>query len=75
MNDLEQARKEKVTTEHDVIDDAIRDRGERYIVFSIPVGVLYRPPEIKLKNIKSKYYLGKVWLGVTSTMCASYFLE
>lgn len=29
-----------------------------YIVFSIPVGVLYRPSEGKLKNIKTKDYLG-----------------
>lgn len=68
MNDLEQARKEKVTTEHDVIDDAIRDRGERCTVFSIPVGVLCRPPENKLKNIKSKDYLGKVKLVVGSNI-------
>ncbi|KAI5988058.1 NADPH oxidase regulator NoxR [Pisolithus albus] len=66
MNDLEQAGKEKVTTEHDVIDDAIRDRGERYTVFSIPVGVLYRPPENKLKNSKVKDYLGKAKLVAAS---------
>jgi hypothetical protein len=35
MYDLEEARKEKVTEEHDVIDEAIRDRGEGYTVFSI----------------------------------------
>lgn len=66
MNDLEEAGKEKVTTEHDVIDDAIRDRGERYTVFSIPVGVLYRPPESKLKNSKVKDYLGKAKLVAAS---------
>lgn len=66
MNDLEEAGKEKVTTEHDVIDDAIRDRGERYTVFSIPVGVLYRPPENKLKNSKVKDYLGKAKLVAAS---------
>ncbi|KAI5981299.1 hypothetical protein EDC04DRAFT_2874991 [Pisolithus marmoratus] len=66
MNDLEQAGKEKVTAEHDVIDDAIQDRGERYTVFSIPVGVLYRPPENKLKNSKAKDYLGKAKLVAAS---------
>lgn len=29
-----------------------------YTVFSIPVGVLYRPSETKLKNLKTKNYLG-----------------
>ncbi|KIJ65836.1 hypothetical protein HYDPIDRAFT_27064 [Hydnomerulius pinastri MD-312] len=66
MYDLEEAKKEKVTEEHNVIDDAIRDRGEGYTVFSIPVGVLYRPSENKLKNSKSKDYLGKAKLVAAS---------
>jgi hypothetical protein len=33
--EMEEARKEKVTEEHAVIDDAIRDRGDGYTVFSI----------------------------------------
>ena len=37
---MEDARKEKVTDEHNVIDDAITDRGEGYTVFSI-VSSLY----------------------------------
>jgi tetratricopeptide (TPR) repeat protein len=70
------ARKEKATDEHNVIDDAIADRGDGYTVFSIvsasqthhgyplltamkPVGILYRPSESKLKNAKTKDYLGK----------------
>ena len=72
---LQEARNEKVTAEHNVVDDAIADRGDGYTVFSIvsksasicctridvpqPVGVLYRPSEIKLKNAKAKDYLGK----------------
>lgn len=32
---MEEARKEKVTDEHKVIDDAIADRGDGYTVFSI----------------------------------------
>jgi hypothetical protein len=35
MQDMEEARKEKVTEEHKVIDEAIRDRGDGYTVFSI----------------------------------------
>ena len=33
--DMEDARREKATEEHGVIDDAIQDRGEGYTVFSI----------------------------------------
>lgn len=32
---MENARRDKATDEHNVIDDAIRDRGEGYTVFSI----------------------------------------
>ncbi|KAJ3827463.1 NADPH oxidase regulator NoxR [Lentinula raphanica] len=56
--DMQEARKDKATDEHNVIDDAIADRGEGYTVFSIPVGVLYRPSEKKLKNAVSKNYMG-----------------
>lgn len=66
LAEMEDARNQKVTDEHNVIDDAIRDRGERYTVFSIPVGVLYRPSENKLKNSKSKDYLGKAKLVAAS---------
>lgn len=62
MQDLSAAASQKTTKEHDVIDDAIRDRGEEYTVFSIPVGILYRPSESKLKNAKTKDYLGKAKL-------------
>jgi len=35
LADMEEARNEKATEEHNVIDDAINDRGEGYTVFSI----------------------------------------
>lgn len=35
MADLEEASREKSTEEHNVIDDAIQDRGAGYTVFSI----------------------------------------
>jgi len=66
LADMEEARREKATEEHSVIDDAIRDRGEGYTVFSIPVGVLYRPSESKLKNSKTKDYMGKAKLVAAS---------
>ncbi|EPQ54994.1 hypothetical protein GLOTRDRAFT_121364 [Gloeophyllum trabeum ATCC 11539] len=66
LQDMEEARREKATEEHSVIDDAIQDRGEGYTVFSIPVGVLYRPSENKLKNAKAKDYMGKAKLVAAS---------
>ncbi|KAH8096758.1 NADPH oxidase regulator NoxR [Cristinia sonorae] len=70
--DLDEAKKEKATDEHNVIDDAIADRGDGYTVFSIPVGVLYRPSENKLKNAKAKDYMGKAKLVATSDVNEQY---
>ena len=67
MQDFQYAVKEKMTPDHDVIDDAIRERAVGYTVFSIPVGVLYRPNEAKVKNLKAKDYLGKARLIATAT--------
>jgi len=66
LADLEEAKKDKATDEHNVIDDAIQDRGEGYTVFSIPVGVLYRPSEKKLKNSVQRDYMGKARLVASS---------
>ncbi|CAL1711162.1 unnamed protein product [Somion occarium] len=63
---------EKVTDEHNVIDDAMAERGDGYTVFSIPVGVLYRPSESKLKNAKAKDYMGKARLVATSDANEAY---
>ncbi|KAF8178513.1 hypothetical protein K438DRAFT_1843854 [Mycena galopus ATCC 62051] len=59
---MEEAKRIKATDEHKVIDEAIAVRGEGFTVFSIPVGVLYRPPGNKVKNLKAKDYLGKARL-------------
>lgn len=37
-----------------------------YTVFSIPVGVVYRPNEAKVRNLKTKDYLGKARLVAAS---------
>ncbi|KAJ5804899.1 hypothetical protein N7474_010786 [Penicillium riverlandense] len=66
LQDLQYAAKEKVTTDHDVIHDAIRENADGYTVFSIPVGVLYRPNAAKVKNLKTKDYLGKARLIAAS---------
>ncbi|WPH02896.1 Neutrophil cytosol factor 2 [Acrodontium crateriforme] len=62
MQDLMYAAREKVVMDHDVIEEAIREQAEGYTVFSIPVGVVYRPNEAKVKNLKTKDYLGKARL-------------
>jgi len=60
------ASQDKVIDEHAVIDEAIHNRGKGYTVFSMPVGVLYRPSEIKVKNAKQKDYMGKAKLVATA---------
>lgn len=35
LADMQEAKKDKATDEHNVIDDAIADRGDGYTVFSI----------------------------------------
>nr|AKJ85278.1 NADPH oxidase regulator [Colletotrichum acutatum] len=66
MQDLLYAVKEKVVEDHNVIDEAIREEAEGYTVFSIPVGVVYRPNEAKVRNLKTKDYLGKARLVAAS---------
>ncbi|KAL7817999.1 hypothetical protein V8C44DRAFT_347552 [Trichoderma aethiopicum] len=66
MQDLAYAVKEKVVEDHNVIDEAIREEAEGYTVFSIPVGVVYRPNEAKVRNLKTKDYLGKAKLVAAS---------
>ena len=62
MQDMVFASREKRMPDHDVIDEAIKEQAEGYTVFSIPVGIVYRPNEAKVKNLKTKDYLGKARL-------------
>jgi len=66
MKDLEYAAKEKQVDDHSVIDEAIKEQAEGYTVFSVGVGILYRPNEAKVKNVKAKDYLGKPRLVAAS---------
>ncbi|CAN8096856.1 unnamed protein product [Discula destructiva] len=66
LQDLTYAVKEKVVEDHNVIDEAIKEEAEGYTVFSIPVGVVYRPNEAKVRNLKTKDYLGKARLVAAS---------
>lgn len=62
MQDLEYASKEVQVEDHNVINEAIAEKAENYTVFSIPVGIVYRPNESKVRNVKAKDYLGKARL-------------
>lgn len=59
LADMRSAAKEKVVPDHDVINEAIAEKAEGYTVFSIPVGVLFRPSEAKVKNVRARDYLGR----------------
>ncbi|BGP12560.1 hypothetical protein JCM10213_004854 [Rhodosporidiobolus nylandii] len=59
LNDLAAAAREKRVEEHGVIDEALADRGEGYTVFSVPIGVLFRPSDSKIKNLEARDYLGQ----------------
>ncbi|KAK6516640.1 hypothetical protein TWF506_006538 [Arthrobotrys conoides] len=59
MEDLGFAAKEKQIEAHNVIDEAIAEGAEGFTVFSVPVGTLFRPSGIKMKNYKTKDYLGE----------------
>lgn len=72
MAHIAEAQKEKQTEQHNVIDEAYAVRGEDYTVFSIPVGVVYRPSANKLNNLKTKNYLGTAKL-VAATDTAEAF--
>ncbi|KAF9934094.1 hypothetical protein FBU30_003375 [Linnemannia zychae] len=69
MTDLWRATREKQTKAHDMLDQALKDKGQDCTVFTVPQGVLYRPAESKVKNSKKKDYLGnsKVIAAVDAT--------
>ncbi|KAG8945430.1 hypothetical protein FRC04_000805 [Tulasnella sp. 424] len=58
MRDLQAAKREKQVPDHDVIDDAIAAQGRQFTVFSLQEGVLFRPAADKVKNLKTKNYMG-----------------
>ncbi|GAA5866303.1 hypothetical protein JCM3774_006610 [Rhodotorula dairenensis] len=59
MQDLLAAQADKQSDMHDVIDEAISDQAVGYTVFSIPVGIAFRPPAYKIENLEVRDYLGK----------------
>lgn len=60
LTDLYYAQKASMTAEHAIIDQAVRDRGKGYSVFSIPPGVLFRPPENKLRQLQGGMFAAAV---------------
>jgi len=67
MLDLRLAATQKQTEEHTVIDEAISENANGFTVFSVPVGIIYRPPANKLRNLGQKDYLGKAKLIAVSS--------
>ncbi|KIO21451.1 hypothetical protein M407DRAFT_69766, partial [Tulasnella calospora MUT 4182] len=66
MRDLQAAKREKQVPDHDVIDDAIAAQGRQFTVFSLVKGVLFRPSADKVKNLKTKNYMGTAKLVAAS---------
>ncbi|KAF3903966.1 hypothetical protein ABW21_db0208899 [Orbilia brochopaga] len=44
------AREKKVSDRHEVIDEALQNRGDGYTVFSVPVGTVFRCTEAKIRT-------------------------
>ncbi|SCV68726.1 BQ2448_847 [Microbotryum intermedium] len=72
MRDLEEAAKRKQESQHFVIEDAISDQAEGCTIFSIPIGLVFRPSPNKLRNLETKNYLGQARL-VAATSAADAF--
>jgi len=73
MSFLDRARREKQIPEHDIIDEAFSSSSSKqFTVFSLPVGALFRPSPLKLKNLKSKNYLGSAKLVVATEVADAF---
>ena len=67
LQDMIHATREKANEDHNVIDEAIKDRAEGYTVFSIPVGTVFRPSDAKVKNVRARDYLGKTQVRLVAS--------
>ncbi|KAG5462267.1 MAG: hypothetical protein BJ554DRAFT_5431, partial [Olpidium bornovanus] len=56
--DLAAANNERQTPDHDVVSRALEEGIDGLGVFTMPQGLLYRPPEAKVKNVNKVDYLG-----------------
>jgi hypothetical protein len=67
-NVIDEAIREEaeVSTRRRTTRNCINIHAQGYTVFSIPVGVVYRPNEAKVRNLKTKDYLGKARLVAAS---------
>ncbi|EWC45525.1 hypothetical protein DRE_05383 [Drechslerella stenobrocha 248] len=66
LQDLMFASREKQLDAHAVIDEVINDGAEGYTVFSVPVGILFRPSDAKIKNFRHRDYLGEAKVVATA---------
>lgn len=57
LQDMREASGQKQTPEHAVIDDAIRDKGVEYNVFSVPVSSLSPPSALLPLATRQASYL------------------
>ncbi|CCG81403.1 putative PB1 domain protein [Taphrina deformans PYCC 5710] len=62
LRDMQNASKKKQNSTHNAIDEGIKRKGKRCRLFSVPVGLLYRPNESKVRNLATRDYLGKARL-------------
>ena len=80
---MQEARREKATEEHNVIDEALADQGQGYTVFSI-VSAPFHPADEKLLYSQpislSVYYTGRRrrnsrMPGLFKNLCATYWCK
>lgn len=55
---IQEAIKEREIQDHDVFQEALNDL-ENAELFQVPLETLFRPPEVKLKNLQRRDYMGK----------------
>ncbi|KAJ7287314.1 NADPH oxidase regulator NoxR [Mycena rebaudengoi] len=70
LADMEEAKRNKANDEHNIIDNAIQDRGEGHTISMLyPVGVLYRPSEKRRAGVRCSSLM---WKPTCARMAAKY---
>ncbi|KAM0793294.1 hypothetical protein ACM66B_000754 [Microbotryomycetes sp. NB124-2] len=70
--DMKAALARKAAPHHSVIDNALRDIASRHDLFVVPLGLLFRPADIKMKNLDTRDYLGKPKLIAAASLDDAY---
>ncbi|TIB92259.1 hypothetical protein E3Q19_02048 [Wallemia mellicola] len=66
FNRLRLALDKSEKPEHVIIESVLNNSGRSASLFAVPVGMLFQPPEVKIKNLGVKDYLGRSQLISTS---------